>query len=103
MSRCETMTTPRRQPTDDAPRSIPAASGDLARAAEDLLNAIRGYCELATIKGENGDALARRMTAAIATVDELSLLILELLARLDGTRPSPEADEDPRSGAAPGL
>lgn len=46
------------------------------------LGAIRGYCELAKIKHENGDALDRRMDAAIDTVQELSTLIHRLRIRL---------------------
>lgn len=56
-------------------------AAEVARAIHDSLGAVRGYCELAKMKGESGDDLARRMDAAIATVSEASALIQQLLAR----------------------
>lgn len=55
----------------------------LAAGAEDVnhqLGTLRGYCEVAKMKGESGDALARRMDAAIDTVGETSALFQQLLA-----------------------
>lgn len=53
---------------------------DLVEEAVNLLGAIRGYCELAKLKGENGDALESRMDASIETVDEVSALLRRLPA-----------------------
>lgn len=53
----------------------PRAADHLIRDIDDRLGALFGYCELAKIKNESGDALASRMDAAIETLLELSDLI----------------------------
>jgi hypothetical protein len=57
------------------------ATDRLLRDIDDRLGALLGYCELARLKRESGDALAGRMDAAIETVLELS----ELIGRLRRT------------------
>ncbi len=61
--------------------SIPKTTDGLIRQIDNRLSAIRGYCELAKMKGENGDALASRMDAAVETLIELSDMIQELRSR----------------------
>ena len=61
--------------------SIPKTTDGLIRQIDNRLCAIRGYCELAKLKGESGDALARRMDAAVDTLVELSDMIQELRSR----------------------
>ena len=87
---------------DDLQRGIHAVCGDLTRAIDDRLNAVRGYCELALMKSENGENLAHRMDAAIDAVDELSQLIHALVAcRGDPpARSEPEAESRNGGGAA---
>ena len=68
----------------------------LAEGAEHLnhhLGVIRGCCEVAKMKDEHGEALSRRMDAAIETVAETSALLQQLLAagrRQRGRSPSCE-------------
>jgi hypothetical protein len=53
---------------------------DIAEEVANRLGAIWGYCELAKMKGESGEALDRRMNAAIETIAEASALCRQLLA-----------------------
>ena len=55
-------------------------AGGIAHDVNNYLGAIRGYCEVAVLKGEHGEALERRMGAAIETADKISALIQQLLA-----------------------
>lgn len=55
-------------------------AGGIAHDVNNYLGAIRGYCEVAVLKGESGEVLARRMGAAIDTADKVSALIRQLLA-----------------------
>lgn len=62
------------------PSLTPRALHDLVEESLNLLGAVRGYCELAKVKGESGCALASRMDSSIATVDETTALLRRLLA-----------------------
>ena len=55
-------------------------AGGIAHDVNNYLGAIRGYCEVAVLKGESGAALAQRMNAAVETADKVSTLIRQLLA-----------------------
>ena len=55
-------------------------AGGIAHDVNNYLGAIRGYCEVAVLKGETGEALNRRMSAAVETADKVSALIRQLLA-----------------------
>ena len=64
-------------------KTVPCARSDARDVFEEAINrlaAIRGYCELAKLKGETGRALEKRMDAAIAAVDEVSALLRQVLA-----------------------
>ncbi len=55
-------------------------AGGIAHDVNNYLGAIRGYCEVAILKDESGEALRRRMSAAVDTADKVSALIRQLLA-----------------------
>ena len=55
-------------------------AGGIAHDVNNYLGAIRGYCEVAMLKGESGEALEERMNAAIETSEKVSALIRQLLA-----------------------
>ena len=55
-------------------------AGGIAHDVNNYLGAIRGYCEVAVLKNESGEALKQRMTAAVGTADKVSALIRQLLA-----------------------
>ena len=55
-------------------------AGGIAHDINNYLGAIRGYCEVAKMKGESGPALERRMDDAIETTESVSALIRQLLA-----------------------
>ncbi len=55
-------------------------AGGIAHDVNNYLGAMRGYCEVAVLKGESGAALEKRMQAAIDTADKVSTLIQQLLA-----------------------
>ena len=55
-------------------------AGGIAHDINNYLGAIRGYCEVAKMKGESGAALERRMDEAIETTQNVSSLIKQLLA-----------------------
>lgn len=55
-------------------------AGGIAHDVNNYLGAIRGYCEVAMLKGESGEPLTQRMTAAVETADKVSALIRQLLA-----------------------
>jgi hypothetical protein len=55
-------------------------AGGIAHDVNNYLGAIRGYCEVAMMKGESGPSLVRRMTSAVETADKVSALIRQLLA-----------------------
>ena len=55
-------------------------AGGIAHDVNNYLGAIRGYCEVAVLKGETGAALSARMSAAVETADKVSALIRQLLA-----------------------
>jgi len=55
-------------------------AGGVAHAINNYLGAIRGYCEIAKLQNESGEALATRMDAAMDTATEASVLIRQLLA-----------------------
>lgn len=55
-------------------------AGGIAHDINNYLGAIRGYCEVAKMKGESGEAVDRRMDDAIETTQNISSLIEQLLA-----------------------
>lgn len=83
---------------EDELRRARRALDRLAEGAEEAnhrLGTIRGLCEVAKMKkGENGDDLARRMDAAIDTVDETAALFRQLLACGRRWRAAPEDDTE---------
>ena len=64
--------------TRETERSVPTR--EIAQEIANDLGTIRGCCEIAKLKGESGEALARRMDAAIETTGQLSHRIKQLLA-----------------------
>lgn len=61
-------------------RALGRPVDELARDITDDIAVIRGYCEMAKLKNESGEDLARRMDDAIAASGHLSSLIRELVA-----------------------
>ena len=55
-------------------------AGGIAHDVSNYLGAIRGYCEVAVMKNESGEALKSRMEAAIDTCHRISSMIRQLLA-----------------------
>lgn len=42
------------------------------------LGAVRGYCEIASLKGESGEALDRRLAAAVRTIEKITHLLRKI-------------------------